>query len=617
MRARIVLFALAAALAVHPLSAQPPRATYVAKPAAWTSTLATWTGPSVTDVDFATWVKNAQLNNGMLMVPRFSFLAGFHQCFGGGFLTELDRQGVKKYGANSAGRYYETVSYDDTNKRSYFTYAWGWRAINPLNSTDRQITDDAFALIQDGLPAIPDNDNIAFENAQYLSDPANNPPPEKLAAAANKYAILWVGEPDAKDLADLNQMYDVLRNSYGFARADILILYGPGGPFAGQPWTPADKPATAADLQWAFTNWLQGKLAGLMPNAAAQVVFWAGGHGGARWPFLMSVDRCSVGLPGSAVSMLRGAMPESVVYEAGNGNNSGLWRILAGDIRDFAFSETSVRDNFQTKAGGWVYFSVDRASVGAPGTDVNREIQLGRSAGSDVFVLAQNGNRRLFDGHNDSGLAEKQDNADDELDALSLRNSANALDLATGLPSLPFFYLVAGSPNVWVYDPGPPGVVGVTYLYYDFSTVVDAAGAVVPRPREVDALALWDDGVRVGGRLTFDPTKDTLLFSTGRQEIAAPWSPQKACEIEKFGPNALGVPVLGVWRTCAQLGLVPGSDNVDALELGLGRNGEPIPYPSSSWSPSMRPPSSWPMSLPPGDGMMPGEPKPPMGPTGP
>src|SRR3954471_7170202 len=110
---------------------------YMAKPPAWTSKLVTNAGPFVTDVQLAQWVKGVQ---GLPpAAPRFSFLAGFHQCYGGGFLTELQRQGVREVGANSASRFFEPASYDLPNQRSYFTFSWFYRAINPVGSNDLPI----------------------------------------------------------------------------------------------------------------------------------------------------------------------------------------------------------------------------------------------------------------------------------------------------------------------------------------------------------------------------------------------------------------------------------------------------------------------------------------------
>jgi hypothetical protein len=556
------------------------------KPPVWTSKLVTNVGPFVTDVQFAQWVKNVQ--GVPPAAPRFSFLAGFHECYGGGFLTELQRQGVRKFGANSASRFFEPASYDLPNQRSYFTFSWFFRAINPVGSNDLPITDDAYAWTKDGinppaLPPVPDNPWAAWENAQYLSDPAFAAPPEPIGAAMNRYAILWAGRPDNKDLNDINQVYKVLTANYGYARNNIFILYAGFGPPPGAAvpgaigWGNSDAPATAANLQGAFANWLNGKLNAQPPGQTAQVLFWAGDHGSADFPILISVDNASNGVVPSDVDnrVVGGLLPGPVIYEAGGGTNHWLWEVVGGgnDVDEIAFSEPSVQAWFDTPKGGWIYFSVDRPSVGAAGSDVNREVARAGSASADVYSATPNSNRLTF-AANDLGLLP---GGLDELDALSLRNSQSVLDPVTKLPNRPLFFSFRNSSQIFVYDPA----FKFWYLYYDF--LWDFAVA----PLELDGLALWDDGVRdAAGLLYCDPRRDKLLFSVGRGENAFPWNAFFPCDVLKLGPNGAGA-ILTQWRFCQQLGLVPGPDNLDALDLGIGANGEPYDtYPSSYTPPS-------------------------------
>jgi len=566
---------LAAALAPAGHAVLPA---YMAKPPAWTSKLVTNAGPFVTDVQFAQWVKGVQ---GLPpAAPRFSFLAGFHQCYGGGFLTELQRQGVRKFGANSASRFFEPASYDVPNNRSFFTFSWFFRAITPVGSNDLPITDDAYNwTVPPGVPPVPPNRWAAWENAQYLSDPGFAAPPERIGAATNKYAILWAGRPDNKDVNDVNQVYKVLTATYGFARANIRILWGGFGAGMAVPgaglWATSDGQATAANLQNAFAGWLNGNLKG-QDN---QVFFWAGDHGSADFPILISVDNLSKGLAGSDVNnrVLAALPPGPVIYEASGGTNRWLWEVVGGapDVDEIAFSEQSVRTQFDTTDGGWIYFSVDRTSPGAPGSDVNADFAVFGGASSSVYSATVNSNRLAF-ADQDLGL---RPGAADNLNALSLRNSLTVLDPMTKLPNRPFFFSFQGSSQVNVYDP----MLGFWYLYYDFLWDFPVA------PVELDGLVLYDDGVRDGnGLLYFDPFgQDKLLFSVGRQENAFPWNVFAACDILKLGPNPGGGAILARWRSCQQIGLVAGQDNLDALDLGIGANGEPYDsYPSSYTPPS-------------------------------
>src|SRR4051794_33346697 len=485
MRNRVFATVLAVAgllmALAFPLAAALPA--YLAKPVTWTSKLVTDNGPFVTDVQFAQWVQNAQGNP-----ARFSFLGAFHQCYGGGFLTEIQPR-VAKFGTHSASRYFEAAYYDPNNPRSYFTWAWVWRALNPARgATDLQITTDAYGYLQDGdgvgTPPVPDNHMLQWENAQYLS--ANvAPPPEAVHAAQHNYAILFVGRPDNRDLNDTNRIWDML-SAYGYARTDVYILYGSlvGAVGGTTGWNTSDGKATSANLQAAFATWLKNKLDAQdrdHPNETAQVFFWAGDHGASDFPILISVDNPSVGVAGSAVNKrFVGAMPVgNVVYEAGGGTNRGIWEILGGgDVDAIAFSEQSVPQWFDLEAepdpdpyyptpgdaGGWVYFSVDLPSAGAMGGDVNREIAAGRSAAADVYAMTQNSNRLAFDRTDSLGLL-KMPAGNDEVDGLSLRNIQTVLHPITKLPNRPFFFSFHNSSQIWVYDPAR----GAVNLYYDFN----------------------------------------------------------------------------------------------------------------------------------------------------
>jgi len=245
------------------------------------------------------------------------------------------------------------------------------------------------------------------------------------------------------------------------------------------------------------------------------------------------------------------------------------------DVDEIAFSEQSVRNQFDTTNGGWIYFSVDRTSPGAPGSDVNADFAAFGGASSSVYSATANSNRLAF-ADQDLGI---RPGPADNLNALSLRNSLTVLDPVTKLPNRPFFFSFIGSSQVNVYDP----MLGFWYLYYDFGWDFPVA------PWELDGLALWDDGVRdANGLLYFDPFgQDKLLFSVGRQENAFPWNAFAACDILKLGPNPAGGAILARWRSCQQIGLMAGQDNLDALDLGIGANGEPYDsYPSSYTPPS-------------------------------
>ncbi|HEY0558388.1 MAG TPA: hypothetical protein VGG20_29320, partial [Thermoanaerobaculia bacterium] len=397
----------------------------------------------------------------------------------------------------------------------------------------------------------------------------------------------------------------------------IYILYGAFA--AAVPgsvgWLTSDAQATAANLQNSLAVWLNGKLAAQPPGQTAQLFFYAGDHGSADFPILISVDNASAGVAGSDVNnrVLAALPPGPVVYEAAGGTNRWLWEVVGGgaDVDEIAFSETSVQTWFDSTQGGWIYFSVDRPSPGAAGSDVNREVARVGSASANIYSATPNSNRLAFAAA-DLGLIA---GGIDELNALSLRNSQSVLDPKTKLPNRPLFFSFLNSSKVYVYDPA----FGFWYLYYDFLWDFPVA------PQELDGLALWDDGVRdpATNVLYFDPFRDKMLFSVGRGEVAFPWNAFNACDILKLGPKGAGA-ILTQWRFCQQLGLIPVKDNLDALDLGIGANGEPYDsYPSSympTYPSSPQPDYPWP-GTPPYRGPRPSpgisvQPPPPPDPTG-
>jgi hypothetical protein len=586
--------ALVALLAAQAATALPP---FFPKPNAWTSFLATSNNQLVKDGDFATWVKNTQT----AVAPRtFKFIASFGTCYGGGFLTELQNKGVTTFGANSASTYFEPVTIDTGNKRTYYNWAWKTKADVAGGPTDQAITNDAYdAILRGNVAGIPANPEAAFERAQYNTDAAGGgAPPTALGNAMHKFAILWVGQPSSRlfDFNDLNNLYTVLRNRYGYAAADIYILYGNGAnPGLGQAWVP-NAAATGPNLQTAFNTWLKNKINAQPQNDTNLVFFWAGDHGAVDYAISIEVDNNASGVAGSGVAAQKvvGQVGQTL-YEAGSGTNIAL--LL--EPKKANFKSLSFGDDFQNPATLFdtriasptaiIYFSVDNTSSGSAGSEVNEERVAGRLPGADIYAATDNGNRRMFEGMVNLGLLKVAPNFDD-LNDFVLRDDRQAMDNKGNLLR-PFFYTDDQTSWIWVADP----VKKLTYVYYDF------AWNLPTRPWLVDALAIVANLQRrdMNGFLYFDPFQDYMLFSVGRQENMFPWNLWKPCDV-----LALGNGILQRWRSCAQLGLDANTDNVDGLDIGAGRDGRPIsfdeewpwpqyPYPNtpSPGSPSPPPPS--------------------------
>lgn len=579
MKRSLPLFLLTASLATAAQAAVP---LYIPKPPTWTSMLITHDEEGVTDVELAGWIKSAQTLASEQETPRsFSLIATLTQCFGGGFLTEMVNAPVASFGADSASRYWQPSSYDEMNNRSHYAWAWKSMADDPAKPNDLQITDTAWNATVGGLGAIPVNPRAHLEQAQYRDNDNNpaTPPPMALDAEAHRYAILWVGQHDPMDQNDLTHIYDVLRNRYNYAAANILILYDDGtDPDVNDGWQP-DQAADATNLEQAFTCWLQAKLFN-QPQADrnAMVYFWAGGHGGASSPVTMSVDAQSVGQPGTDVFVNRvfGFAVEEALFTGGSGANIFQWENPnGGDLDAVAFGVDFQPVLFEYPRDAVIYFSVDRDSKGLPNSGVAREVARMRSPAPDVFVRTDESNRQAIDGDRSLGLEETGEQ-EDELNALSMRDVSHVLD-PMGKPLRPIFYSLVGSSQIRVWDPR----LNRSYIYYDFTWDFEVA------PKELDALALIDDDFRDPMKmmeLRFNPNVDRMLFSIGRNDV---WV-FDACDVIKYGAGA-AMPAL--WRSCQQLGLDQLEDNLDALDLGAGPDGKPdVPFPPYDPTPIEPPP---------------------------
>lgn len=582
LHATALTLTLAAAVSYPAVAQNPQLPRYLPKPNTWISNLVTHDNDKVKDRDFAGWIKNAQ------MVRPFSFVGTFTQCFGGGFLEELAIQNVAPFGANSAGRYYEPVSYAAQN--SYYAFAWQHSArvaqgANP--PTDKKITLDAHLALGDGVQAVPDNPNRGLEHPQYRSSLMGDAALEPLHAATHNFAILFAGQPDGRDKKDVDQIYDRLRTTYKYGILDIYILYGDGNQVNGAAWF-NDARATAANLQAAINTWLGDKLRELnddQDHGTVQVFFWAGDHGNADSPIAISVDNASIGVAGSHVAMLRAAgfAVGRGVYEANNGTNRFAWNtpnfddvdaLSFGDDLLRGADDKRLRDLYQYPAKFIAYFSPDWLSTGKAGSGVAREIGRNFPAATDVFVASHASNRQLSDGKRNLGLDETMFPFD-EVDALNLRNVLAATDPNTMMLGIPVHYSVHGTAELRTWEPLVNG--WTDYIYYDWTDFPATVGA----PDEVDALVLIDDGARdmQTGNLSFKADDDYILFSVGRGETKAFWKQFKPCDILRLKPGMVNTTAV-VWRGCADLGLDPERDNLDALDIGRGEDNEPVPFPS-------------------------------------
>lgn len=578
------LFAPVLALLAVQVHALPP---FFEKPAAYRSMLVTNDGQTVSDVDFAQLVAQTQANirnaapNGVpLNHNDFTFLGSFTQCYGGGFITELGRQGVTRYGGNSASTYFETASYDIPNTRSFYSYAWATMA-DPLGGarrTDEWITWNAYDALdptKGALRGITKNPWAAYERAQYRSD--RNGVPQALGAAQHNYAVIWVGDPhpSGADYNDVDKLYRLLTVTYGFKAADIQILWANGvDPNRNDLWAIQGK-AEWAPLQAAFKNienWILAKPAG----NTYQVFFYAGDHGNADFPVTLTVEPAAVGMPGTDLPLYAGSGQH--IFLGGAGGN---WYLLTEQTAGRPLKALSFGDDFQNwgtvfaeqtaSPSAIIYFGVDNLSRGKAGSELAAARAKGELQGSHVYSVSANGNRQAFHGRRNFGLVTGANS--DEMNGFVVRDMTGMLHPQTGLPTRPVFFTNDQGSQIWVHDPAAPVGQPKTYVYYDFA--LDYPAPQGP-PALVDGLAMVVNLRRrdMAGRLVFDKQQDYMLFSVGRNEPMAPWNAFKPCDVLRFGGGGKEK----LWASCNFLGLDAVTDNVDGLDIGAGKYGQPITF---------------------------------------
>lgn len=219
----------------------------------------------------------------------------FGQCFGGGMLDNLKNLGAGDISATSASRWDEFAWYPRPLAQGGINKDWADVYLDKLASAAgpgplyRDLADHAYKNDPWGTFAgAPRGNEAARETAQWAERgflPGFLAPDDQ--ARNNRYAVLYSGEPNAVDRAQLNRAFQILTNPAGlnYRRDRIYVVAGNGAlePLpagAGDIYDPVNGvpmanrlDATPADLQ----NLLTVTLAGL--GAADQLLFFANDHG--------------------------------------------------------------------------------------------------------------------------------------------------------------------------------------------------------------------------------------------------------------------------------------------------------------------------------------------------
>lgn len=323
VRLALGLSMLAGAAQAQTVIPDPARNKGTLMGAPWKVGLATNAGMPVWDADLAAMARGLARGG-----TKMAF--GFGTCYGGGMTQNLAALGAEVGGgavtltATSASRWNEPAFYPDglvanrarpglTAARPANDHYYDWvdsyvdsfaGAANAINAAENGWRHDPFGsnpTVDQG----PTEVTRARENAQYRqTNAAARGFNHMMPAQANKYAILWSGQPEAPDRAQLVRQYNQLI-AQGYAAANISVLVGAGAADGIAGMLPAGtlvQQATGVNLQGVFTG-----LAGL--TAMDQLYFLANDHGTA-WNANMPINRWV-------------EMPKLPVYPSGSGGSSG------------------------------------------------------------------------------------------------------------------------------------------------------------------------------------------------------------------------------------------------------------------------------------------------------
>lgn len=250
----------------------------------------------IRDNTFALWIRAALVNNNALRARDASLL--FQQCYGGGFLDDLDTQltpapNVKWVGGSAS---------------EHGTQSWGQNKGFPTNPVLKSGTDMppmSYWTRQLEQHLFPGNRNVDSIAAARIADPYGAfaaPPQHRIemgqlvyrnngedilltdgGGIAKRYAILFAGKANAeRHFENVKRVYDRLAAGWNLAGGDVIrVVYGDGvnqvqgNPASGiLPLLWMAVPGTAANLQAAITA------IGNVITVNDQFFFYASDHGG-------------------------------------------------------------------------------------------------------------------------------------------------------------------------------------------------------------------------------------------------------------------------------------------------------------------------------------------------
>lgn len=277
----------------------------------WNTDLAAWSNP--------------------LMANQVEMTYAFGECFGGGMLDSLQANAAAAnddFSGTSASQWNQFAIYRGTAGKAadwVDTYTAGQA---PAPGAPRHDTTAGDAWLNDPYGTAPLQ--LSWETAQYRENAAGGAITLTDMAVANRYAILWSGQPNNIDWDQLNTEYDLLTATYNYKPANIFVLAGTGLPGATAALPAGSALLTAPNLTNALINILHLDLTSLTNlDDEDQVLFWANDHGviqGGNAPAVM-VPR--YGGPGTYSPPPTNALPD--IYDMSDPSN---WVVQAQWVPD-------------------------------------------------------------------------------------------------------------------------------------------------------------------------------------------------------------------------------------------------------------------------------------------
>ncbi|TWT41906.1 hypothetical protein RAS1_30300 [Phycisphaerae bacterium RAS1] len=240
----------------------------------------------LTDTTVTSLIQTSLVSNGQ---PKYEkMVLHMAQCYGGGFIDELEDAAVLTNFSINTSSFWEHVSYGQLNAggnpRNYHSHSWR-EQVNTPNTPKAMLASYSDSLTaQIYNIAHPDKGNQILRNLerpQFFSRPNAADDHTLTRSADQNVALIFVGEDrernnprDTRHFRDAGRMYDTLR-AYGFTDAQISFQYVDGTTPAGGNDARIDGAASLLT----YLGFISG--AGVACGDQNDFVFiWTSGHGG-------------------------------------------------------------------------------------------------------------------------------------------------------------------------------------------------------------------------------------------------------------------------------------------------------------------------------------------------